>query len=124
MVLYFKSFSIISDHKKINIHALLPMLPKGFLNEGEDKVSFSAGYNNENILRVGHETKHEEEASLCPFALFQTWLSCSQESLKSQDFRCTFIPTLEDIQVYGYCRKYLKSNIKKIKQQHCTSLEK
>lgn len=74
-MLYFKSLSITFNHKKINIHALLPVLPKGFLNEGlgRNKISFSAD-NKENILSVGHETKRGEEENMGPFSPFQTWL--------------------------------------------------
>lgn len=46
--------------KKINIHALLPVLPKGYLNVdwggGEDKIRFPSD-NKENILSIGHEIK-------------------------------------------------------------------
>jgi len=71
-VLYFKSFSITFNNKKINFHVLLPVLPKGFLIIGEeDKISFSAE-NKENILSVGHETKYVEEGNTIRFSLFQT----------------------------------------------------
>lgn len=69
-MLHFKSFSINFNYKKINIHALLPVLPKGFLYGGR-KISFSA--DKENILSMGHETRHGEE-NMGPFSLFQTWL--------------------------------------------------
>lgn len=42
--------------KKINTHALLPVLPKGYLNVGGDKISFPSD-NKENILSIGHEIK-------------------------------------------------------------------
>lgn len=74
-MLYCKSFSITFNHKKINIHALLPVLPEGFLNVaaggGGAKISFSA---NKKYFNMGCESKYGEEENTGPFSLFQTWL--------------------------------------------------
>lgn len=59
--------------KKINIHALLPVVPKGYLNAREDKINFPSD-NKKNILSIGYEIKVREEENMGHRSLFQTWL--------------------------------------------------
>lgn len=58
--------------KKINIHALLPVLPKGYLNVGGggDKFSFPSD-NKENILSIGHKIKYGEEENMGRHFMFK-----------------------------------------------------